>query len=268
LEFLESIDGVELEETSLFAYLIKNDGLAFLNLDDSRLAKYTRVLNKFFSYGSGDELNMKAIININDELLPEIIINYNDLEIRALMKVPGLTMGLNAIAASALALHFGISSNDIIKGLESFENTRFGSYGRLLIEKSGDITIINDTYNANPESMQKAIESLVSLPTGGKRYALLADMLELGSHSEKEHFELLQSLAGTSVNVLLFGNEMQKQYQNIENGSNIRSFSKKSDMISEILNLLEKGDNVLIKGSRGMKMEEAVDAIKNKFNDK
>jgi len=268
LEFLENIDGVELEETSLFAYLIKNDGLAFLNMDDSRLAKYTRVLSKFFSYGSDDDLNMRAIIKTNDELYPELNIKYNDKKIIAKMQVHGLIMGLNGAAASALALHFGINENYLKKGLESFENTIFGSYGRLLVENIGGISIINDTYNANPESMQKAIESLVSMPVKGERYALLADMLELGTHSENEHKELLSSLAGTSINVLLYGTEMGKQYLSFENNSNIKYYSDKSDMISEILSLIKMGDIALIKGSRGMKMEEIVDEIKNKFLDK
>jgi UDP-N-acetylmuramoyl-tripeptide--D-alanyl-D-alanine ligase len=268
LEFLENIDGVEMEETALFSYLIKNNGLTFLNMDDPRLIKYTKVLNSYFTYGSGDELNMKARIEIDDYLLPEITLYYNGRQIKAKMQVPGYIMGLNAVAASALALHFGIEDDDLIEGLASFENSKFGSYGRLLVEKIAGITIINDTYNANPESMQRAVESLVSMPVSGKRYAVLADMLELGSQSEKEHFELLSSLAGTAINVLLFGEEMKKQFLRLENKNNIRYFNTKQNMSVEINAILEDGDIILIKGSRGMKMEEVVDSIKESFLEK
>ena len=268
LEHLENIDGVELEETSLFSHLIRNNGLIFLNMDDLRLRKYSRVINKLFSYGNHEDFNLKASVKVDDNFMPELTFNYNNRDLKVKMNEPGIIMGLNAIAASALAFHFGLETDEIKTGLESFENPKLGSYGRLLIEKAGDIKIINDTYNANPESMEKAIEALVSIPVKGKRYCLLADMLELGTFSQIEHVDLLRSLSETPLEVLLYGNEMKKAFANISGKKNITFFEEKDDLTKEILDLLKPGDIVLAKGSRGMKMEETVDAIKNKFQDK
>lgn len=268
LEKLENLDGVELEETSLFGYLIRNNGLVFLNMDDTRISKYIKILPNCFTYGDSEDNNLKAKIEIDDQLLPSMDFLYNGRKIAAKMNEPGITMGINAVAASALALHFGHEDQDIIKGLESFENLKFENYGRLLTEKVDGITIINDTYNANPESMQKAVESLVSILANGKRYACLSDMLELGKHSNNEHLELLDSLSSKPIEVLITGNEMKSVFDNMSHNTNINFFSEKQEMIEVILDLLADGDIILVKGSRGMRMEKIVDAIKNKFSDK
>lgn len=268
LEQLESLDGVEMEETSLFSFLIRNNGLIFLNMDDIRLSKYTRIINKLFSYGNNNEFNLYAKASVNDELFPEITMKYNGRDLNVKMNEPCMTMGLNAIAASALAFHFGLEVDEIKKGLESFDNPKLGSYGRLLVEKIEDITVINDTYNANPESMEQAINAVMSLPVKIKRYCVLADMLELGQVSIYEHLELLRSLCETPLEVMLFGDEMKKAYMNLTSRNNISHYSNKQELIDELLENIHPGDAILVKGSRGMKMEEIVDAIKNKFTDK
>ena len=125
---------------------------------------------------------------------------------------------------------------------------------RMEIIHTAGLTILNDTYNANPDSVRWAINKLRSYP--GRKVAVLGDMLELGEDEVKYH----QSIDITGVdNVLTFGPLYQQA------GITADSFSEKEELIAKLRNLLKGRDTVLVKGSRGMKMEEIVGQLKKEF---
>ena len=167
----------------------------------------------------------------------------------------------NALSVIALAEDLGLSSEEIKTGLETVKTI----FGRNQIVKK-DFTFILDCYNANPDSMKASVEFCSEVECAGKKVFVLADMLELGDESEKAHKEIAEFVEKSSADyVILFGEEMSKA----------KSFvtSKKLDAIStsdekavdfvakKLKDFCSKDDIVLLKGSRGMKLERIVEAI-------
>ncbi len=167
----------------------------------------------------------------------------------------------NALSVIALAEDLGLSSEEIKTGLETVKTI----FGRNQIVKK-DFTFVLDCYNANPDSMKASVEFCSEVECAGKKVFVLADMLELGDESEKAHREIAEIVEKSSADyVIFFGEEMSKA----------KSFvtSKKIDAIStsdenavdfvakKLKDFCSKDDIVLLKGSRGMKLERIVEAF-------
>ncbi len=265
LEKLIDLWGVEAEETHLFGYLHKHDGFCFVNADDERLIKYGILLENKMTYGFNELADLKAELITNDDLTYQLILNFEGRCIRAKINEIGISTTKNALAASAVALKFGLSDNEIINGLETYKHPRWQSYGRMSIERYGSITIINDTYNANPASMLNALETLANFKSANKKIAALGDMLELGENSIKYHIEILNEAIKCSDSVYLTGELMLSASKKL-NSSKIIHFKSKDELSQHLANNLETSDVLLVKGSRGMKMEEVIIKIKDWIN--
>jgi UDP-N-acetylmuramoyl-tripeptide--D-alanyl-D-alanine ligase len=266
LEKLIDIDGVEIEETYLFGYLYKTGGACFINTDDKRLRKYLALIEDKVSYGIGKNHQMiKADISLNDQLNPIINFKVENRNFIVRMNTLGYASGLNAIAAASIALYFGLSDEEIKKGLEKFTPESGHGYGRMLLEKIDNITLINDTYNANPESMKDALNTLNRMNANGKKIAVLGDMRELGKNSTDEHSELLNYAIDKADFILLYGPEMNKAIKYIEKKDKIKAFDSKEVLFKEMTEILDKDDLLLIKGSRGMAMEKIIIDLKKYF---
>lgn len=261
LEKLIDLDGVELEESYLFGILKKNDGFAFVNIDDERLAKYLILLDKKMTFGTTLESELRAEYVLNGKLNPMITFHYQDRVFTANMKTGGSVTALNAIAATAIAIHFNMTDEDIIKGLESYKPECGHGYGRMLLEETEKFTIINDCYNANPESMKAALKSLEDMETAGKA-AILGDMRELGDASKTEHIEILKIASKVADKVFIIGEEFGKAYLNTKL-KNVEFFSEKSELLTAFSEEKDNFKLVLIKGSRSMKMECFVEQLKS-----
>lgn len=147
---------------------------------------------------------------------------------------------------------FKMSENEIKNSLKKIEisKMRFEK-----IEKN-DIFYINDAYNASPVSMKMAINTFANLSTDKKKIVVLGDMLELGENEIDFHKKIIQNcLKNNFYKIYLYGDRMKKAFDNIEI-KNIMHFEKKEDIIDELLK--EKDLMVLLKGSRGMKLEEII----------
>ncbi len=174
-------------------------------------------------------------------------------EIDISLSLPGRFNVLNALAAASVADECGISPEVIKQGLESFGGVPM----RLEIKEFDGVLVISDTYNANPASMKEAIKELARL--GKKRtIAVLGDMLELGAYSEEAHRKIVRQLSETGIDIFVaVGHEMVNASVEF-NGTCYRvedSFSAGSVLSG----ICDEGDTVLLKGSRGMKMEKALD---------
>lgn len=150
------------------------------------------------------------------------------------LPIPGKHNLYNAAAAAAMAKGLGCTKKQIKKGLESFKP----SSKRMEIIKKNGITIINDTYNANPQSMKAAIETLSEFK--GRKIAVLGDMLELGRITKKAHKEIEKFAKSKKIDQVIRVHQKQN----------------KKDVIKRIKKIIRPHDIILIKGSRSMKMEE------------
>ncbi len=162
----------------------------------------------------------------------------------------------NALAAASLADVLGTDRRDIKKGLESFGGVPM----RLEVKELAGAVLINDVYNANPASMEEAVRELMRLKRK-RTVAVLGDMLELGRYAESAHRELVDLLTLSGVDVLIaVGSEMKKA-SSAFTGACYRAddATVAGSMLSEVLSA---GDTVLIKGSRGMRMERVSAGIR------
>ena len=140
---------------------------------------------------------------------------------------------------------------------------------RMDISKTKNYTIINDAYNANPNSMKATLDVLAT--TKGRKVAILGDMFELGSFSKEEHFNIGKYATEKNIDELIFiGNEsyymLEGAKSNKNSLSNINYFKTQEDFMKNIDNLLKPQDIILIKASRGMKLENTVDEILRREN--
>ncbi|MGD6994308.1 UDP-N-acetylmuramoyl-tripeptide--D-alanyl-D-alanine ligase [Sutcliffiella horikoshii] len=169
----------------------------------------------------------------------------------------------NALAAIIVGELFGVSEENRKKGLEQLVITGMRNE---VVETSGGWTVINDAYNASPTSMRAALDLLGSLDGYGKKIAVLGDMLELGDMEKTFHQEIGQYVKEKNVDYVFtfgaLGMEIAKGAQEVLEPSRVKPFMNKQELTRELLPLLENGDVVMVKGSRGMKLEEVIEGIK------
>jgi UDP-N-acetylmuramoyl-tripeptide--D-alanyl-D-alanine ligase len=262
LEFLLDLDGVELEETYIFAR-VRSDGFAFVNFDDERLKHYGHVLSKFMTYGTHESSELRADIILDNDIKPILDFDHDDKKFSVNMQTIGLGSAYNAIAATAVGIHFGIETESIKEALENFTAPLYHGYGRMAIESHADINIINDCYNANPESMIIALSTLSKFSGSGKKVAVLGDMRELGEWSEMEHSEILKLSSESADLVYLTGDEFAKAFsKHSQKYSNV-FHSNKSEIAPKLKDTLNSGDIVLFKASRGVTLETVIKEFKN-----
>lgn len=253
------------EEKSALVRAIPRDGLMIINADDERvLATASLCQGRVVTYG----LNGKANYTATDLQSAENGIS---------MVVDGLTINLslvgrhsasNALAALALGREWGVPLPVVAEALSTVRPLG----RRLAVERIGGITLLDDCYNANPNSMRAAFEALIAMP-GRRKLAVLSDMLELGTFGPEQHRLVGESAARLGVEGLYVTGEFVAEYINgaLSGGLSISSIhqhetleSLKKDLISEI----QAGDIILIKASRGAQLETISEALKQAFTQK
>jgi UDP-N-acetylmuramoyl-tripeptide--D-alanyl-D-alanine ligase len=177
---------------------------------------------------------------------------------RAQLPVPGLHMVQNALLAVAAGRAFGLSIEECAAGLALAPLAK----ARLQIKQISGVDFLDDSYNANPDSMKAALRTLVELDTEGKRIAVLGEMRELGAESEPGHREVGETAATLKIDQLItIGDVAQRIAQGaraagLNNVSSVSSTREAADLLGEIA---APGDLVLIKGSRAAKTEEVIE---------
>ena len=258
LEFLHDLDGVFRAKTEMLAFL-PPDGTVVANGDDALLSKIS-CPQRVLLYGTGENCDVRAD---EIELLPEgrtrCRIRYEDRVIHADVPAFGRQMVYATLEGAAVGIVLGLSDKEIEAGIASYKTVG----RRNAVVDTGFVTLVDDCYNANPESMRCAVDSLSACT--GRRVCLLADMLELGEDSPKLHLELGRYAAEKGIDLVAACGELGN---NIAEGAGERGqwFASRDAMIEALPTLLKKGDRVLVKASLGMHMEhvaEAVKALKN-----
>jgi UDP-N-acetylmuramoyl-tripeptide--D-alanyl-D-alanine ligase len=263
LEGLGSLDGVMREKEQLID-LLKTGGRAVLNADDRRVCKIAdRTEKKVLLFG----LNKTAAIRATkiQERVRGISFSL-DLPRESLtvdLKVPGQFMVINALAAAAVGHLLELSAVEIKSGLETFKP----AWGRMnVFQTANGIHVIDDTYNANPDSMQAAITTLNTLRANNRSVIVAGDMLELGAQAESLHRQVGAWAATADINKLYVTGEYAEAVTAGAkdagmNGKNI-FIGLPEKILTHLKDYLKPGDWVLVKGSRGAKMDDIVERIK------
>lgn len=257
LEFFGDENGVAKEEKELFRYLEENGGFAFINGDDLHLQDEHNEIKKSISYGVTSKADVRAKkIEMNELGQPRFNIEWEKKDISFGMKlsVPGMHNVINALAASAVGMRLKIKPKKIAEALRKFTSAS----KRMEVLSYNGIIILNDTYNSNPDSVIAALKTLKSFTTSGKKIVVLGDMKELGDASKREHTNI-GVIASEMKFDALFTFGPYSRYTNEAFGhSSAKHCESKEELSAELKRLLQPGDVVLVKGSRGMRMEEVV----------
>ncbi len=235
LAFLKTKRNVAKAKSEVFKYQHRND-YAVINADD-----------EYFEHlMSNVQCPMSNVCTFG--IIEKADVTPKDLEgIR--LPVPGEHNIYNALAAIAVAKILKVKKASIKKGLETF---RPSSQRMEIINRSDGVKIINDTYNANPQSMAAALKVLSAMSyVRGRRIAVLGDMLELGEKAKAAHRRILSLSRDLKI-------EKVYTYGNLWPGS----FRDKKRLIKNLKQIIRPRDIILVKGSRGMKMEEVVEALR------
>ena len=179
---------------------------------------------------------------------------------RAVVHLPvvGKHMVTNALLAAAAGYVLGMDATTIADALSCTSLTS----GRLRSFESGGVRVIDDTYNANPESVRAAIDTLsdLTLQSGGKRYVVLGRMAELGDHASQAYLELGGHGADLGLHVVSVGQEAKEIYQGASAGGRVAShFDSVEEAVSWLKSTCRPGDAVLFKGSRAAAMERVME---------
>jgi len=251
LEGFGDIDGVARGKGELFAGL-KPGAVAVINADDPYADYWVSLLNGQEIIRFGLEQQADVTGEITEQGLE---VSYQGEQIVVRLSVPGRHNCMNALAAAAVSIAAGASLKQIRDGLESFSSV----HGRLESQKGvNGARIFDDTYNANPASLDAAIEWLAE--QSGVRCLVLGDMGELGDLGPRLHAEAGQKARLAGIDNLYCIGELAGEAAK-EFGQGAHHYNTKAEMIRKLKNDLDKDVTVLVKGSRSMAMEEVVQEL-------
>ncbi|AEY65710.1 UDP-N-acetylmuramoyl-tripeptide--D-alanyl-D-alanine ligase [Clostridium sp. BNL1100] len=263
IEKLGSQEGILKAKLEILEGLNK-DGLVVLNGDDPLLKPLKGKLpfrTVFYGMNSGSDytaLNYQTM----GEQGTSFEITVNGYEYNVEIPVPGIHNVYNALAAIAVGIEMKIPMEIILDGIKQFSP---GNMRQSIINHNG-IKIINDAYNASPQSMQAAINVLEEISSGSRSIAVLGDMFEMGDMSRDLHYSVGDFIKNKKINYLVtVGQDSGMISQAVADSGNseikLRHFENNEEALKYILGIVMPGDYILIKGSRGMKMEEIADGI-------
>ncbi|MBE5818863.1 MAG: UDP-N-acetylmuramoyl-tripeptide--D-alanyl-D-alanine ligase [Clostridiales bacterium] len=278
MEYFQTQENIFKEKTDLFR-AVKPGGTIVINADDEYLSKFiddnTLDVNKI-TFGITNDADVSAInietFNAEDGIRTEfdICVKNKDanairsVRVHAVMRSLGVHNVYNALAATCAGIAAGIPLTKIVNGLKCFVADNM----RLNVTKCKDgVTVISDVYNSNPQAVEAALKAMDNIATG-RRIAILGDMLELGTSAKDAHINIGR-LAAKYANFIISRGKMAvhtaggaaeaipyKSIQTVNTNAQVIEFLSTFEFLPN--------DTVLVKGSRGMQMEEVVDYLINK----
>jgi UDP-N-acetylmuramoyl-tripeptide--D-alanyl-D-alanine ligase len=243
---------------------LKDDGLLIFYGDEPLLKEKLANNNKILRYASfgvmeGNDIYQSGVKTYSNKI--EFTINSQEHPIYSLNLIGRHNIN-NALAAILVAKELKLKENNIIQGLERLQLT---SMRMEQINSDKGFTVINDAWNASPNSVRASIDTFHELSGYKRKILILGDMLELGENEIEYHKEIGKLLAHLKFNVLFTYGELAK-FISIEAQKGIgidivKSFSNKQEMIDEVKSIVKQNDLILIKGSRGVALEKVVDEL-------
>lgn len=267
LELLGSIEGIAAAKGELLAAL-PMAGTAVINGDDPRCVEQsgrTRARVVRFGLGGGDpspresapEVSARGITVDGRGTAFTLLMGGQAVPVR--LPLPGRHQAINALAAAAVGMVFGLEPEEVAAGLEGFSPPAM----RMEVLEGPQLTIINDAYNASPTSTAAALETLRQLAGSGRAVAVLGDMLELGPAAAAGHRQVGEHCAALGIDLVLTSGRLSSAvHEGLDaRGARGYHFDDNQQLIAALPQLIRPGDTVLVKGSRGMKMEMVVQAL-------
>lgn len=259
LEFLKTPSGVFKEKTEMIKYM-KPPMTLVINRDDQYLQ---RILNRKFrgkivTYGIDFPSDVQAV---ELKMVDPAQLQFKVQEQTFLLKTPAAHNVTNALAAIACGRLFQLSFPEIQKCLAKFNFPK----GRQAVHRNSRFTVIDDTYNANPVSVRSALKTLGSFNGNGKKIFVCADMLELGFRSRELHSQIGKSIGKSPVDAVFTIGQcarlISQTAKRVNKSLTADHFDTLEGMHHRLKEYCQRGDIVLVKGSRGMRMERTVEFL-------
>ena len=252
---------------------LRNEDEVILNADDPAVMEMqSYAKGKITTFGKNNNADVMASeVEIEWGKGTLFILHAGGKSIPVLLPIYGIHQLYNALAASAAAFSLGFNLHEIREGLEGYQ----AYSGRMEIINLMGVSVINDSYNANPPSVRHAIETMKKLAEK-RTIAVLGDMLELGKDEDKLHFDLGRFVSSMEIDTLVTVGDRARHIASgaIESGMDrdrIFSFDDRSGATKYLADTTKEDDWILVKGSRSMKMEEVasklIDCLKMKEED-
>lgn len=243
---------------------LNRKGLVILNGDDRLLYGVKDLLSfRTVFYGMEEGLEYQAYnIKTLGENGTYFEITVSNTDYRIHVPALGIHNVYNALAAIAAGIELNIPMNKIVAGIEEFSPGKM----RLNIISHNGMKIINDAYNASPQSMEAALNVLKDIAGNNRKIAVLGDMLEMGDWAYNAHLDVGKFAVSAGIDHVMTVGENGRNIAKgaLEAGAasdNVLSFENNQDMADYLKNFVKSGDCILVKGSRGMKMEQIVDQL-------
>lgn len=239
------------------------DGFAILNGDDPLiLAKAKHTKANVVRFGRGVDCEVRATdVRLDAAARPSFTLTHRDESVAVTLKVHGEHFVQNALAAAAVALSLGIHIDVVAAELRI---AGLDSKWRMEVHELGNhITLVNDCYNANPESMRAALAATASMAAGRRSWAILGEMRELGETSSIEHESLGRAAAEMGIDRLIcIGDALLPTHESAL-AAGLKSFAVTDiqDAVSIITTEAIPGDVIVVKASRGIALERVADAL-------
>ena len=261
LEYLKDTDTVLKAKCEVLDYLDK-DGKVVINGDDKKL-KNLKTNFKVIKFGLSKECDFYADkVNLEPDGINFRLNGKWEMN----LDIVGRHNVYNVLGAIATTWDFGVSIEEAKDALREFRVPNM----RMEVKRIGDIKIINDSYNSNPLSMKQAIEALKDITTKGRKILVAGDMLELGRLSGRFHHLVGRQAAESGIDLIV---AVGKLAEHVAKGAQEAGMSQTKiklcnltkDACQTVTHLIKKGDTVLVKGSRAMKMEQIVEGLETQL---
>ncbi|MFK0687307.1 UDP-N-acetylmuramoylalanyl-D-glutamyl-2,6-diaminopimelate--D-alanyl-D-alanine ligase [Mesorhizobium sp. IMUNJ 23033] len=272
LGFFKNLDEIAKAKAEIFEGL-EPDGAALLNRDDGRwklLDKMARAAGVEHVFGFGENARstfklVKCELHAGHSMITARI---GGQDVAARVGAPGRHMVQNVLAVLGAAQLVGADIGTVASALANLSAERGRGKRHVLRHPKGQITLIDESYNANPASMQAAMALLNATPVSGegRRIAVLGDMLELGDHSAKLHAALADLIVGTETRtVFLGGPEMRALADILPDEIDTEYRAGAEELKPLLLSALKPGDVLMVKSSKGIGFSKLVEALLGKF---
>ena len=260
-EFLGSIEGVR-EEKAALVRALPASGAAVLNADDPRvLSMAADTAARVLTFGTGPQADVHLASPVVESISTiRFTLGHDGQRAAVELALVGRHNVANALAAAATGVALGLSLSDIARGLGTARAVK----GRCVWREASGVRILDDTYNANPVSVRAALETVATRRGSGRLVVVLGDMLELGALADEAHREVGRLVAMAGVDELVgVGPRARLAVEAAREGGlgEARHVMTFEDTVAHLLKRLAPGDVILVKGSRGMRLERVVDAL-------
>lgn len=254
LKTRENILKAKMEITTLF----NENNTLILNGDNDLLGKVYSNEYKIIKIGVEKDYNFKGsrIIINNDNIKFNVVENGMEISNVIEVGIPGKHNVLNSLLAIACARELGLSYEEIARGISKLEFTSM----RLDIINCGNYIVINDAYNASPDSMEAALEVLKNYQ-GKRKIAVLGTMKELGEEAFNAHKRVGNYAKKCGIDLLFTTGDFNEAFREGFEKENIFTFHIREELLNYLSTIIEDGDVILVKASRSMKFEDIVSGI-------